>query len=95
VPAGDGSPVTTAGPLVDILETAVAGVEARFAVAEDGRVVGIDLWTAPDADPCEVRVLEPLRGDDRGLPGVFEVRRGGEPFGVFRVTKAERTGAAP
>ena len=95
VPAGDGSPVTAAGPLVDILETAVAGVEARFAVADDGRVVGIDLWTAPDADPCEVRILEPLPGDDRGLPGVFEVRRGGEPFGVFRVTKAERTGAAP
>ncbi|MFM8986258.1 MAG: S1C family serine protease [Planctomycetia bacterium] len=74
----DGS---AAGELVDVLESAVAGVEARLYVAADGRVVGIDLWTEPDADPCEVR----LAGGAGGLPAVIEVRRGTVPFATLRV----------
>jgi hypothetical protein len=74
----DGS---AAGELVDVLESAVAGVEARLFVAADGRVVGIDLWTEPDADPCEVR----LAGGAGGLPAVIEVRRGTVPFATLRV----------
>ena len=74
----DGS---AAGELVDVLESAVAGVEARLFVAADGRVVGIYLWTEPDADPCEVR----FAGDAGGLPAVIEVRRGTVPFATLRV----------
>jgi hypothetical protein len=80
-PAALGAAATT--ELVDVLETAVAGVEARLFVAGDGRVVGIDLWTEPDADPCEVR----FTGGAGGLPEVIEVRRGTVPFAVLRVAK--------
>lgn len=69
--------------LVDVLETAAAAVEARFAVAADGSVIGIDLWPSPDADPCEVR-LEPKPGG-AGMPGVIEVRHGDTLFGRFHV----------
>jgi S1-C subfamily serine protease len=81
------------GPrLVDMLESSVAGVEARFTVAGDGRVSGIELWTAPDADPCEVRFTFalPTQPQDRpmGMPSSIEVRHGNELFGEFRVEKA-------
>lgn len=81
------------GDLVDVLESAAAGVEARFAVDSDGRIVGIDLWTEPDADPCELRVTAPLAGDPP-MPGRMEVHRGPELFGTFVVERAERAGAA-
>jgi serine protease Do len=77
------------GDLVDVLESAVAGVEARFAFTAAGGLVAIDLWTAPDADPCELRVTEPLAGDPL-MPGGFEVRRGPELFGTFLVERVER-----
>jgi len=77
-------------PLVDVLESAVAGVEARLFVDGAGRVVGIDLWTAPDADPCEVR----FTGDVDGLPAVIDVRRGTVPFATLRVA-ADAAGDRP
>lgn len=85
------------GPrLVDMLESSVAGVEARFTVGDDGSVTGIDLWTAPDADPCEVRftAARPDRGQPlpqnlpAGIPAVIEVRHGNELFGEFLVEQA-------
>lgn len=71
--------------LVDVLETAVAGVEAHFAVAGDGAVTGIDLWTAPDADPCEVvfKFPAPAAGRADGMPGTIEVLHGDKAFGTF------------
>jgi S1-C subfamily serine protease len=77
--------------LVDVLESAVAGVEARLFVDGAGRVVAIDLWTAPDADPCEVR----FSGDGGGMPAVIEVRRGTAPFATLRVAKDAAAGGAP
>ena len=70
--------------LVDVLETSVAAVEARFAVAGDGVVTGIELWPTPDADPCEVR-FEPHAGRPAGMPGLIEVRHGDVLFGTFQV----------
>jgi hypothetical protein len=87
----------TDGPrLVDMLESSVAGVEAHFTVADDGFVTSIDLWTAPDADPCEVRFTSarPDRGQEelqnlpKGMPAVIEVRHGNELFGEFLVEQA-------
>jgi hypothetical protein len=76
--------------LVDVLETAVAGVEAHFAVAADGAVTGIELWIAPDADPCEIVFAAPAAaaGLADGLPGTIEVRHGGTPFGTFTIEEA-------
>jgi len=82
--------------LIDMLESSVAGVEAHFTVADDGFVTGIDLWTAPDADPCEVRFTDsgPDRSQQRsheipkGMPAVIKVRHGNELFGEFLVEQA-------
>jgi hypothetical protein len=87
------------GPrLVDMLESSVAGVEARFPVGGDGTVLGIELWTAPDADPCEVRFnsVLPIHPQDlpMGVPAVIEVRHGNDLFGEFRVEKAVLEAAA-
>jgi hypothetical protein len=78
--------------LVDMLESSVAGVEARFTMGDGGAVTGIELWTAPDADPCEARFTfpGPNRPQDlpRGMPSVIEVRHGNDLFGEFRVETA-------
>ncbi|MFM8282203.1 MAG: S1C family serine protease [Planctomycetaceae bacterium] len=68
---------------LDVLESAVAGVEVQFHVAADGAVVGVDLWTTPDAEPCLVR-FGPATNDD-GLPGAFAVEHAGVPFGRFTI----------
>ena len=74
---------TASPPLLDVLESAVAGVVARFFVDDGGSVVGIDLWLDADADPCEVRLAPPA---DDGLPRAIVVRRGTTPFATFLVT---------
>ena len=74
--------------LADMLESAVAGVEARFTVADDGSIARVELWTAPDADPCELSFAAPAPGDPAlppGMPGVIEARHGDELFGEFHV----------
>ena len=81
----------TGGDLVDVLETAAAGVEARFAIDSQGAVVGIDLWTAADEDPCEIRFAG-RRDDDPTMPARMVVHRGPEPFGTFVIERMERTG---
>ena len=85
--AGDltAAPGTRGGaPLVDVLDTAAASVEGRFLVADDGFVLGIDLWPTPDADPCEVRF-----SSGEGLPTAMEVRHGDEVFGRFRIERID------
>jgi S1-C subfamily serine protease len=78
--------------LVDVLETAVAGIEARIGVDDDGRILWIDLWTAPDADPCEIRFSYVPKASDiepSAMPTMLDVRRGTEPFGSFRIESHE------
>lgn len=80
--------------LVDVLETAVASVEARFTIAAEGAVIGIELWPVPDADPCDVR-LTPRPDGQPGMPAVIEVRHGDAPFGTFHVEDLRFEPAAP
>lgn len=75
---------TASAALVDVLETSAAAVEARFAVAPEGAVIGIELWPTPDVDPCDVRI-EPQPGRSAGMPGLIEVRHGDVLFGTFHV----------
>jgi serine protease Do len=79
------------GDLVDVLATSAAGVEARFAVDDAGRLCGIDLWTSPEADPCEIRVSQP----EAGGPVQLDVSRGPEQFGRFLVESVEPAGVMP
>jgi hypothetical protein len=74
--------------LVDVLETSVAGIEARCAVDADGRVLAVDLWTSPDAEPCEVRFA--WDGEAAGpasLPTRIDVARGGQEFARFVIER--------
>ena len=71
------------GELVDVLESAVAGVVARFGVDAAGRVVWIDLWAAADGDPCEVRLRWPDGDAAGGMPAAIDARFGGEPFATL------------
>jgi serine protease Do len=80
---------TASFPLLDVLESAVAGVVARFFVNGSGHVVGIDLWLAPDTDPCEVRLAPPAAGADAWEPRAIVVRRGTEPFATLLIAPAE------
>ena len=82
--------VFTIPELVDVLEAAVAGVEARFHVAGDGTLTGIDLWTEPDADPCELRFGRTPEGRD-----VIDARLGTEPFETFTVLPGPPAEAKP
>ena len=83
-----------AADLVDVLETAAAAVEARFAVTDDGGVIGIELWPAPDADPCEVRI-EPRAAGRPGMPAAIEVRHGDALFGRFLIEEIRFEPVAP
>ncbi|MFM7521689.1 MAG: S1C family serine protease [Planctomycetota bacterium] len=87
--AAGAEPAGTAIPVYDdVLDAAVGGVEARFIVAADGAVTGIDLWTAPDAEPCEVRFAYAADGgvgDAVGLPRSFTVRHADAAFGTFTI----------
>jgi serine protease Do len=88
-PGGHGQPsVSAIGP--DCLVAYAAGVEARFAIdAEGGHVTAIDLWTAPTADPCEVRFSGSQPGDAAAVPQVIEVLRGQEAFATIRIESLE------
>jgi serine protease Do len=84
--------------LVDVLETAVAGIEARIGVDEAGLVRWIDLWTAPDADPCEIRFSYFRKASDiepSVMPTMLDVRRGTEPFGRFTIESHDTGGGKP
>lgn len=80
--------------LVDVLETAAAAVEARFAVAADGGVIGIELWPVPDADPCDVK-LTPRPDGPPCMPAVIEVRHGDTLFGTFHIDEIRFEPAGP
>ena len=80
--------------LVDVLESSVAGVVARFAVAADGRVLAIDLWCQPDADPCEVRLSWEDAAAIGAMPARIDVRRGDVPFAELLVDPVA-AGATP
>lgn len=87
-----------AHPFADVLVSYVAGVEAHAHVV-DGEIRGIDLWTDPDADPCEVRFSGRLpigEGNDAiAVPARIEVHHGGTAFAALTVETATLEAAAP
>lgn len=85
-------PVKAETSLADLLRTDVGGVSAETFVAMDGgptagRVVGVDLWASPQADPCEVRFeRDPAEASRPAwMPTVLEVHSGSTLFGRFSI----------
>ena len=82
----DAAAVASLTPLLDVLNTSVAAIESRCAVDDAGRVVAIDFWHQPDADPCEVRFSGQLdAAAAAGLPAVMDVWRGSDHFATFEI----------
>ena len=75
-------------PLGDVLESAVAGVEAFVTIDGTGAVRHVELWTSPENDPCEIRFGPPADDLPRGVPTSLEVRHGNTLFGIFRIERA-------
>jgi serine protease Do len=84
-----GDPSQHEAPLYDVLESVVAGVTVRFFVDGAGHVSGIDLWTSPEADPCEVRLVPPASGDTGPFPAVMRVSRGTDAFATLTLESLE------
>ncbi len=92
--AADAGSSITGMPLADLLRSDVAGVTAEIFVskadeATAGRLLGIDLWASPQADPCEVR-FQYAEGDAQGaawVPAAMEVHVGGALFGRFMIER--------
>lgn len=90
--AVDAASFTNDMPLADLLTSDVSGVRVETFVsgptaAVPGRLLGLDLWSNPRADPCEVRFFYAERGDRDAtwLPAGLEVHVGGSLFGRFRI----------
>jgi len=97
--AADAAAFSDDTPLADLLRSDVAGVRVETFVSRGeaaGRLVGIDLWSAPRADPCEVRLLyrESEAGGAAWVPAAMDVRVGNTPFGLFKIDRCSVTPAA-
>ena len=93
-PAASGGSPTTQMPLADLLRSDVAGVTAETFVsnapeAMAGRLLGIDLWASPQANPCEVRFryAEGDAGRPAWAPAALEVHVGGTLFGLLSLER--------
>jgi serine protease Do len=92
--AADAAAFSDGTLLADLLRSDVGGVRVESLVssgAEEtpGRVLGIDLWATPRADPCEVRFVYGESDNSRAawVPAVLDVRVGSEPFGLLSIER--------
>ncbi|MFO0788519.1 MAG: trypsin-like peptidase domain-containing protein [Pirellulales bacterium] len=84
--------------LADVLVATHAGVETRFYFdSKQSNLVGIELFTSDDDDPCEI-VFDDIRAvDGRSLPYHWIVRHGDDVFANVNITeyKLQPAVAAP
>jgi serine protease Do len=72
-----------------------AGVECLFYFdPKSGRLLAVEMFATPDADPCEVYFSDEQETNGRRLPRRIEVRHGNEVFGTFRI-ESYQLDAAP
>jgi len=85
--------------LADVLVGVHAGVECRFYIdPHDGRLLALEMFSADDADPCEVYFNDYGEAAGRLAPRSIAVRYGDADYGTFKVlnfTIAENGEAAP
>ena len=75
---------------VDVLVGTFDVVECHYMFDEEtGRLVAWELFTDPENDPCEVRILEEQEVDGRKVPKRIHVRHGDNDFGEMEWSKLE------
>lgn len=73
-----------------VLVTERGGTTVRWLFdAETRALVGMECWTSPSADPCEIRWKETLEIAERSLPLRWEVRHGDQVFAKLTLQSAE------
>jgi hypothetical protein len=75
----------------EVIRTAQAGLPAKwyFSTKEDGtkgQLLGFEVTTDPDDDPCEVYLSDYKDVEGRQMPGRIEVRYGDKVYAVLNVT---------
>ncbi len=77
-------PLDGDGEKVDVLIATRGSTTSRWYFRQSaGTLVGFDTETEPDADPCEVRIIEWQTNDGRTFPSIFSVRHSGEDVGEW------------
>lgn len=75
---------------VDVLVGTFDVVECHYMFdVETGRLVAMELFTDPDNDPCELRILEEQDVDGRKAPKRIRVQHGDNNFGEIEWSKLE------
>jgi hypothetical protein len=80
-------PWPTEQRLADCVVGIYGGVETRFYFDPvDGDLVGLELQTAEDRDPCEIYFSDIREVEGRRLPHKWVIRHGDEQFAELRIT---------
>ncbi len=75
---------------VDVLRGTTGGIDCDFLFdSVDGTLVGLEMYSAVDADPCEVYFGDYRESEGRFVPHRFEVHYGDNLFGILMVKKYE------
>lgn len=77
-------PLDGAGAAADVLAGLRGGVQSFFFFDSAGRLIALEMWSDPAADPCEIRFRD-YRGDREPVPGQIEVRHGDEIFATLSI----------
>jgi len=84
------------GAEADCLVGIYGGVETRFFFSpSSGNMVGIELYTADDRDPCEIYFSDIRPVDGRNLPFHWIVRNGDQTYADLHVTSYQWNEEAP
>ncbi len=81
------------GELLDCLVGIYGGVEIRLLfLPDDGELVGLELYPADDADPCEIRFAGFTEISGARLPTLWQVRHGEKTFAELQIETWQNDG---
>jgi hypothetical protein len=79
------------GLLADCLAATHAGVNTNFYFDSDsGDMIGVEMQTSDDVDPCEIHFSDIRPVDGRRLPHRWTIRHGDDVFAELTITAWER-----
>jgi S1-C subfamily serine protease len=71
----------------EVIRTELTGVPAKWYFGKDATLLGFELTTDRDEDPCEVYFSDYRSVDGRSLPHKIEVRYGDKQYALLEVTE--------